>query len=127
MLLGHGVELILKARLLREHWSLVFEDPKTASHKKFKSGDIDKTAGFDQCIMRLENIVGLDFKEEHKKALRSHRKYRNQIEHFEISVPELAVEAAACRVLSFVLDFVRDEFDEGDLAEKETTLLGEIR
>jgi hypothetical protein len=45
LLLGQGVELVLKARLEQEHWSLIFDDPRNAGLNKFEKGDF-KSVGF---------------------------------------------------------------------------------
>ncbi|MFD9904067.1 hypothetical protein [Streptomyces sp. NPDC059063] len=34
-----AAEVLLKARLVEEHWSLVFKEPGTATRKKFEDGD----------------------------------------------------------------------------------------
>ncbi|MGJ3558659.1 hypothetical protein ACR6C2_05390 [Streptomyces sp. INA 01156] len=33
-----AAEVLLKSRLLREHWSLVFKEPGAATRKKFEAG-----------------------------------------------------------------------------------------
>src|SRR5712692_8889514 len=37
--LASAAELLLKARLSREHWSLIFKDPAKASEESFASGE----------------------------------------------------------------------------------------
>ncbi|WP_310727487.1 hypothetical protein [Streptomyces sp. N2A] len=42
---GHAAtEVLLKARLVREHWSLVISDVRKATEKKFHEGDFSSEA-----------------------------------------------------------------------------------
>ena len=47
-----AAEVLLKSRLLQEHWSLVFKDPGRSSAKQFQSGDFD-SCGTAETIDRL--------------------------------------------------------------------------
>lgn len=58
-----GVELILKARLLHEHWSLVVAKPGDVSKQKFLEGSFE-SATRKQCFTRLENVCGETLNEE---------------------------------------------------------------
>ncbi|MDQ0604807.1 hypothetical protein QF037_009152 [Streptomyces canus] len=53
-----AAEVLLKARLLREHWSLVFKNPGQASEHRFLDGDFE-SCGIDATVRRLRQIVGL--------------------------------------------------------------------
>jgi hypothetical protein len=127
LLLGQGIELLLKARLHAEHWTLIFEDPASASLEKVKSGEDYKTAGFQQCVERLESICGIAFEPSQRRSLTKLRTHRNRMEHFSISANTFAIEAESCKVLSFAIDFVRDELEPEGLATKEEELLAVLR
>ena len=51
-----AIELFLKARLMREHWSLLLDKPDQADKTAFFRGDA-KTVSPDQTIERLRRIA----------------------------------------------------------------------
>jgi hypothetical protein len=75
-----GLELILKARLLHEHWALVVSKPERASRVKFQEGDF-QSVNLEECIMRLQEICGESLLSE-KKCFDTIRKHRNRLVHF---------------------------------------------
>ncbi|MFF5881027.1 hypothetical protein ACIQ9M_34355 [Streptomyces californicus] len=100
-----AAEVLLKARLAREHWSLVFRDPAKATYDAFSD------ASFDSCTMtatveRLRNIAGLDISHKNADALESLAKDRNRLQHYGLTHNAKAVESRAAKVLDFLLDFV---------------------
>jgi len=76
-----AVELIMKARLLWEHWTLIITRPENADLKSFRSGDFQSVSIKDARV-RLESIVqdGLT-KEEYECFLRL-SDHRNRMVHF---------------------------------------------
>ena len=50
-----GIELILKTRLMVEHWTLIYKDTNKANTSNFKTGDFE-SVNFKCCIERLEKI-----------------------------------------------------------------------
>ncbi|MGH7927193.1 MAG: hypothetical protein ACREQV_05315 [Candidatus Binatia bacterium] len=54
-----AVEVLLKARLIRDHWSLVFEKPSAASSAARASGDF-KSVTLEDTLSRLTNIASID-------------------------------------------------------------------
>lgn len=81
-----GIELILKERLRRAHWSLIFEDVSNASLLKLENGDFISVS-HSELVKRLEGICGIRIND---KPLNELRKIRNKFEHFEVkvSIPE---------------------------------------
>src|SRR6266700_2825820 len=53
-----ALELLLKAVLENEHWSLLFEDVNKASRKTLAEGDF-QTVRFDTALERIRGIVGI--------------------------------------------------------------------
>src|SRR5713226_3157429 len=47
-----AIEIFLKAKLMREHWSLIDEEPQKANITRFLNGDF-KSVGIDATINRL--------------------------------------------------------------------------
>lgn len=76
-----AIELFLKARLLVEHWALVFEDLKEANKDKFREGKF-KSVGIENAIARLRNISGEGINEAQKKVFEQIRDHRNRLVHF---------------------------------------------
>jgi hypothetical protein len=76
----NAIELVLKARLLYEHWSLVVSKPEKASISSFNSGDFQSVT-LDEAVHRLENICGEDLGTE-RACFDSIRKHRNRLVHF---------------------------------------------
>lgn len=79
-----AVELILKARLLTEHWSLVFSKLEAAEPEKLVSGEF-KSVNFKEARLRLKKIVGEGLSTSERKTFSQLRDHRNQLIHF---VPE---------------------------------------
>ena len=75
-----AIELIMKARLLWEHWTLIVTRPDTANLKSFRSGDFQSVSIKDAKI-RLESVVqdGLNQKEFECFFAFDHR---NRMVHF---------------------------------------------
>jgi hypothetical protein len=85
-----ALELLLKALLENEHWSLLFEDVNKASRKKLAEGDF-QTVRFDTALDRIRGIVGISLNEKDLQYLRRLRDLRNRVTH---STVELNIEQA---------------------------------
>ncbi|MEU1826650.1 hypothetical protein ABZ502_29995 [Streptomyces abikoensis] len=102
-----AAEVLLKARLQREHWSLVFKDPGTATREKFEKGDFESCTT-DAALDRLKRIVGIPIDDKAAADIKSLVKSRNALQHYGLTAPARAVEARAASVLDFLLAFVYD-------------------
>ena len=122
--LSAGVELILKDRLRREHWSLVFDDIDKADLEIYSSGDF-VSVNLKTSIQRLNKICDVDINSDEQRSLFNLRKSRNRLEHFATVDSPTALKSSSAGVLSFILDFISTELDE--LEENEAELLGNIR
>jgi hypothetical protein len=76
-----AVELFLKARLMLEHWNLIYEDPKIANFTQFLQGNF-KSVGMIDAIGRLKKVVDLEITEDEEKCFDKIREHRNQLIHF---------------------------------------------
>ncbi|WP_234319431.1 hypothetical protein [Streptomyces sp. NRRL S-237] len=103
-----AAEVLLKARLVQEHWSLVFKDPGIAKRDRFEAGDFDSctTTG---AIARLRDIAGVTIGDKPAKSLAILAKWRNRLQHYGLTAPAPAVEVTAAQVLDFLVAFVHDE------------------
>ncbi|MGX1268058.1 DNA-directed RNA polymerase subunit M/transcription elongation factor TFIIS [Streptomyces phaeoluteigriseus] len=100
-----ATEVLLKARLVREHWSLVFKDPGNATRAKYESGDFD-SCGTTAALDRLTKIVGVPITDKERKAIGDLANTRNALTHYGHKANAYAVESRAAGVLSFLIDFV---------------------
>ncbi len=114
-----GIELLFKEALRREHWSLIFDDPDKATPEALKSGDF-KSADFDSCLKRLENVACVKLGDTKKNELLNFRRKRNRLEHFGIADSKEAVIASTGNLMSTVVNFVRDQLcpDKWDKSDK---------
>ncbi len=103
-----AAEVLLKSRLLREHWSLVFSDPAKATSEKFAASDFN-SCGTDAAVERLRNICGLDISKKDAAALKDLGKDRNALQHYGLTHSAEAVESRAGAVLDFLLRFLDAE------------------
>ncbi len=123
-----GIELILKERLRREDWKLIFGKSDQATEAKYKAGDFTSVK-FDPLIERLEELCDIEFSEEELLALRTVRRKRNRFEHLAADESAEAVIASTATALGVILDFISKELDTDDsgLAMPERALLRDIR
>lgn len=100
-----AVEVLLKARLIREHWSLVFNDPGKAKKSDYDLGSFT-SCGVQAAIDRLNNIVSLDISKDQAQAVRALAATRNALTHLGHTGSAFAVESQAALVLDFLLTFI---------------------
>jgi hypothetical protein len=98
---AHAAELFLKARLVAEHPTLIFEEPS-------KTGVDDRTVDAKTCMRRLR-AAGVNLKSNLEGDLKSLREFRNRIEHHRIAVEKKLVTDAMGRGLRFLEEFLKEE------------------
>lgn len=74
-----GLELILKARLLREHWSLVVTSKPDL--RKFQSGDFESVS-LSTSIERLASVLDDPLPKDAQAAFEKIARHRNRVVHF---------------------------------------------
>ncbi|MFI8265308.1 hypothetical protein [Streptomyces sp. NPDC085665] len=103
-----ATEVLLKARLQREHWSLVFAKPETATRKNFESGTFDSCTT-EGTIARLQGIAGVVIDDKTVGYVKDLIKSRNALQHYGLTYSARSVESHAVKVLDFLLAFVHTE------------------
>ncbi|MGW7369762.1 hypothetical protein ACWGI8_41660 [Streptomyces sp. NPDC054841] len=103
-----AAEVLLKARLQREHWSLVFKDPGQATQKRYQDADFESCTT-DAAVERLRRIVGIAIDDKDHRALKDLAKDRNALQHYGLTHNAEAVEARAGTVLDFLVRFLDEE------------------
>lgn len=124
--LSAGIELILKERLKREHWSLVFDKPESATKKAYDTGDFSSVS-FKPSLDRLVNICGIKLEEKQRTRLLRFRDMRNRLEHFGIVDSIEAVTASTAAALAILLDFIKNHLEAQTLEHTDQMRLDEIR
>jgi hypothetical protein len=76
-----AIELIVKARLLKEHWSLIVARPEQADMARFQRGDF-QSVGLPEANDRLKRVANDGLMEDEFKCFDGLRQVRNQMVHF---------------------------------------------
>jgi hypothetical protein len=123
--LDAGIELLFKTMLQVEHWSLVFQNIDKIKRDSFMTGDF-KSVDYETSICRLDNIIGIEIKEEDKKYLRLLRKHRNCVQHFSMDININEIKSLVGKGYNFVLDFYSLNLSNLNLIENENDYLERI-
>ncbi|MFE0601662.1 serine/arginine repetitive matrix protein 1 [Streptomyces sp. NPDC058892] len=122
-----AVEVLFKARLLAEHWTLVFTNPHDATRKALKEATLNSVST-EKAIIRLRNIVGVPITDKEQKALNKLGDDRNKLQHFGFTHDARVVESHAGEVLDFLIHFIEGQLvpylGEQEKAETQTSLEG---
>lgn len=76
-----AIELFLKSRLMKEHWSLLVEKTDSANRNAFFQGT-SKTVNPDTAIQRLAKIASDPIPDEARKVFAAIAQHRNRMVHF---------------------------------------------
>jgi hypothetical protein len=76
-----AIELFLKARLMREHWSLLLDKPDQADKAAFFKGEA-KTVSPEQALDRLKRIAVVQVPQPSSDIFLKIAKHRNKMVHF---------------------------------------------
>lgn len=100
-----ATEVLLKARLAREHFSLVFADPSRATYDDWQKGDFKSCSTLD-AFDRLSNIVRISFESNDRKRIKDLSDHRNALQHYGLKGNAYAIESRAAKVLDFLITFI---------------------
>jgi hypothetical protein len=75
-----ATEVLLKVRLMREHWSLVFRNADQATQSALSSGDF-QSVGLKETLTRLKGIAGVDPSPKHREGFLRLSDERNKLQH----------------------------------------------
>ncbi|MFC4030896.1 hypothetical protein ACFO3J_05360 [Streptomyces polygonati] len=105
-----AVEVLLKARLVQEDWTLVFDKPENASRERFEEGNF-RSCGTSAALKRLRDITGVDPTANSgiESDLRQLVRWRNALQHYGLAAKTPAVEKLAANILDFLLEFVKGQ------------------
>jgi len=113
-----GLELLLKERLRREHWCLLFANVNKAKASLLREGDFHST-GFEETLNRLKNIAGVTLPEEYIGDLRALRSWRNKLQHYAAAISEEQAKGVLAKAFKFADWFVREQLQDLDHQRQE--------
>lgn len=119
-----GIELIIKARLNQEHWTLLFANVDNANREALAKGDF-VSVDFKAAIERLSNIAEVELSDNASRRLNDLRRYRNQVQHFGIDVDRSSIVPLLAYGYHFCLDFTKEHLD-AELTDEQRTSLEEM-
>lgn len=76
-----ALELILKARLMHEHWTLVISDNQKPDWNKFTSGNF-QSVSLSTATERLDKVVQSGLTKQELQAFKDVTNHRNKVVHF---------------------------------------------
>lgn len=108
-----GIELLLKAKLYNEHWTLVLANVS----KEVRDGRLGErvrsedfiSAGWGDCIGRIKEVCSRTFTADELETLEAIRKYQNRVKHFTIEVDYETLVAHLARAFRFAREFCSDD------------------
>jgi hypothetical protein len=119
-----SLELLVKARLEHEHWSLLFADVDRANETSLRSGDF-RSVDFDTACARLKNIATVHIDKVALQRLEELRKLRHRVQHFAIDVDLEQVKSLLAKGINFCVDFCRSNL-ASDIGSGEEAAIQEI-
>lgn len=76
-----SVEMLLKARLMKEHWSLIVSKPDQANLAKFMAGDFISVT-LEEARVRIRDVANEDIGDDAYNSFRALANHRNKMVHF---------------------------------------------
>ncbi|MBI3296743.1 MAG: hypothetical protein HYZ75_01170 [Elusimicrobia bacterium] len=124
--LAAGIELILKERLRREHWSLLFENVDKANTAAMTSGDF-KSVTFESLVDRLAGVAQVTIAKHEFQVIDDLRKRRNKVQHLHFTETPEVIESLAAKAVGFAIDFIKDELSPKDMTSAEGSAFNTIK
>lgn len=106
--LANGAELLVKARLAREHWSLIFSNINQASFGELAKADFE-SVNFSIACKRLEQIAGVPLDKSVIAYVDNLRKLRNQLTHFTATLDSAQAKSLVAKTMNFCLEFCEQQ------------------
>ena len=127
---ANGTELLFKARLAEEHWTLIFANPDEASHEKLAEEEF-RSVDFQRAMERLEKIARVQLGKDTTTHLNNLRKFRNRLTHFTSYLDPAQAKSLVAKSMAFCVRFCEDHSKETLTVESQLVeihqLLGELQ
>ena len=105
---ANGIEVLAKARLAREHWSLIFNDVNRVNRQKLEQGDFISVDP-ENTLTRLEQVAGFSIDGQYKPQLVELRNLRNRLTHFTAAVDEARAKSLVAKAMTFCVEFCEQQ------------------
>ena len=105
---ANGLELVLKARLVSEHWSLIFQDVNNASIEHLTKADF-VSVNFSTAVSRLKKIAGVSINKTSELHINNLRDLRNQLTHFNANLDPAQAKSLVAKTMAFCLEFCEQQ------------------
>ncbi|MET9374080.1 hypothetical protein ABZX98_08015 [Streptomyces sp. NPDC002992] len=102
-----ATEVLLKARLGKEHPTLIWAEPQKAT----SSSQQARSCGAEEALDRLRDVLDIEVDAESRKAIGKLGQIRNQLQHDGLTRAAPAIEAQAAEVLDFLLAFIHQHLE----------------
>ena len=103
-----ATEVLVKARLQIDHWSLVVKDLSKCTKEKYDGGKFE-SATIAESMRRLVDVVGLRIEKRDREAVEELGRLRNRLQHWGLQETVALVEKQAASVLDFLMRFVEEQ------------------
>ncbi|MCW5874750.1 MAG: hypothetical protein KIS88_08925 [Anaerolineales bacterium] len=100
LLVAQAVELTLKERLHREHWSLVYRNIDAAGNEDAY------TVSIDEAKKRLRAVADINLTDDQNETLKEISGIRNKIQHFQIDASAEQAVVTVNLVSNFLIGFL---------------------
>jgi ribosomal protein S27E/ribosomal protein L37E len=124
--ISNALELIMKAVLEKEHWSLLFENVDNANKEILSIGDF-QSVNFKTAFERLKYIVGVDFSKNDEKYLKKIREKRNRITHFSAELHIEEVKSIVAKGIGVFIKLYKEIDTEENVEDKLHYINSELR
>jgi hypothetical protein len=104
-----GFLLLLKERLYRHMEELIFTGRINDIKQKLKSGKKPITVTLDEALERLEMGPRFVFEDDDLKVIRRMQDYRNQLEHYKVSVNKHEIWRNISKFLGIIDKFLTEQ------------------
>ena len=118
--LWHGMELLLKARLAKEHWSLLFWNVDQADKSKLFEGDF-RSVDSEQAYKRLHQVCGVQLDVDDWKYLVQLRNRSNRIRHHVGEYNSMQVKSIVWKCVNIAITFGQSQhlFEENRVIQEQ--------
>ena len=106
--LWYGMELLLKARLAKEHWSLLFSDVDKAEQSKLSGGDFNSVDS-ERTHKRLRQICGVEIDSNDWNHLKDLRNRSNRIRHHVGTYNSIQVKSMVWKCMNIGVTFCQSQ------------------
>lgn len=115
-----AIEVLLKAQLAREHWTLVVSDVNRARRAEYETGNFHSVT-IAVALERLRNVAGSSITDREVSRITAVEKLRNRVAHFALHGENpRRTEAVVAGGLDVLLHLIDREFlPDADTAERE--------